>query len=100
MGSFDTSSMPPHGWVYREALTNWTPPNPFLPFKMIVAQIQTMRANNPASQLDSSFRASSDALKLYTRTRLNDVRWGDELEVITPSPAKKKKKCPGCSRKA
>lgn len=99
MGSFDKNKFPPHGWLYREASINWVVPNPMLPFKMVVDQIINARSNNPASGLSTGRPDVEQALKDYTRIRVDDPTWGDEGEVILSPPKKKKKRCPGCAKR-
>lgn len=100
MPLLDRSRMPPGGFYYAEPSISWHTPNPYLPFSMIVGQIQRARLNNPAATLNPSYDACAAALDTATCDRLrNDSRWcapsGSLAAVIAAEPAKRR--VGGCS---
>lgn len=67
---------PPGGFLYREPLLHWSPPDPKQPFNLIAAQIQAVRLANPWAGLNPDYAACQAALDAYNTERLgNDPKW-------------------------
>lgn len=95
--------MPPGGFFFREPTLNWSTPNPFLPFDMIVRQIQSLRVSNQAAGLNPAGEAIAAELEAYTCARLNgDLRWcsppQSAVAQLMESQRKETKKCAGCGK--
>lgn len=78
MQLINSKDFPPGGWQYREPSLNWstTQEMAMAGLGAVAAALQMVRAQNPASGLNSSYKACLEAVKKYTCHRLNyDPRW-------------------------
>lgn len=97
MPLLDRTKMPPGGFYYREPSVNWSTSNAYLPFDMIVGEIQAVRVANPVSGLDPTTVACEEALDTYTCARLkNDSKWCSG-GVVAAAVAASRKVSSGCS---
>lgn len=101
------NNFPPKGWVYREPSLNWPPKGfDFLrSFDVIVGEMQMVRAQNPASNLDPSPNACAKALVAYTCARLQyDPRWCglpplEQQAINARYPEHGRRGCASCGRR-
>lgn len=100
----NTRDFPPGGYLYREPSLNWEAPEPLQGLEHTARQLQMVRAQNPASNLDPSYEACLDAIKDYTAHRLNyDPKWcgvpPEPLNSVGNPTQKTVRGCKGCGRR-
>lgn len=91
------ANFPPGGFLYREPALNWEAPRQGLPFEMVVAQIQAVRAANPSTRLSTAATVCADALDAYTCARLhNDPRWCVSEDTVVAKAIQAKRAAVAC----
>lgn len=100
---------PNGGFLYYEPSLNWRVPTSLalIGLNEVVMALQIVREQNPASGLDSSFKACLEAVKLFTCARLNfDSRWCGEVDPETilslqssAVPSRRSRGCATCGRR-
>lgn len=103
----NTDIFPPRGWTYREPSLNWTNPDPLNGegIEHAIRLLQTVRAQNPASNLDPSYEACREAIVQFTCARLHyDPRWCglpplEQQAISERAYAQAGRKCAGCGRR-
>jgi len=110
MTLLSVTKFPSGGWKYREPSLNWTNPDPLNGEGLdhAVKLLQSVRAQNPAANLDPSYAACRDAIVQFTCARLKyDPRWCGlppaevqrRDEAAMPRGVGRKRKCASCGRR-
>ena len=109
MTLLNLTNFPPGGWKYREVSLSWVNPDPLHGegLEHAIKLLQSVRAQNPASNLNPSYGACRDAIILYTCTRLKyDPKWCglppaeiQRRDSSLPRGVNSKRKCASCGRR-
>ena len=104
MTLIELNQMPPKGYPYFEPSINWRVPDPFQTIDVVARQLQMARVQNPASELNPSYEACLEAIKLYTCVRLkgHPKFCGPQVSSENqpwPSSVGRMQGCAGCARR-